>query len=758
MQRPFQKERCGGMRRLLWFTLGFLLSCIVGVYLFSFEIPVWFAAIPGVLTIGSLFFSYASVRRVGIVLLGLTIGILYLWGYSTLHLQPVKSYDGKRLFLEMEASDYSHINDYGNFVDCNVTLGEDRYSIRACYYENKDIKPGDEISGVFELRLTTPDGREPSEYHQGKGIFLLASAEGAVSVTHRSQIPEKYFAAVLRNVIKDLIDNVFPEDTRGFTRALLLGDSSQLTYEEDTAFKVSGIRHIIAVSGLHISILFSLTYVLALRRRVSTALLGIPVLIIFAAVAGFTPSVNRACIMQVLMILALLFDKDYDTWTALAFSVLIMLVVNPMAITSISFQLSIGCTVGIFLFGNRTSNYILRKMGSPKGYTKVARLKRWFAYSVGTSFGAMIFTIPLTVWYFGTMSLISIITNMLTMWVVSTIFSGIIIACVLAAIWPPLGMIVAQVISWLMRYVILTAKLLSAIPLSAVYSCSVYIILWIALCYVLFAAFLLLKRKRPVAMVSCAAIGLVVSLIASYMVPMRSELRVTVFDVGEGQSILLQSGNVNYLVDCGGDSVNAVSDLVAQNLLSQGIFKLDAVILTGYSDANAGAVDKLLYRVGVDVLYLPDIPDDTGNKELLAEKFKEKINWVQQDMCLKENGTVLSLLTTSNVNENEKESGLCVLFQAANCDILITGDRGARGEQALLESYNLPELELLVAGANGAASATSFELLNKTMPDTVVVSSGTRFNHPEEDVLVRLNLFGCRVFCTNESGTVIFGR
>jgi competence protein ComEC len=146
------------------------------------------------------------------------------------------------------------------------------------------------------------------------------------------------------------VESAFPADTAAFAKALLLGDSSGLNYELDTAFKLSGIRHIIAVSGLHVSILFSLMYILAGKRKVLTALLGIPVLFLFAAVAGFSPSIVRACVMQVLMIVAMLLDKEYDPPTALSFAVLLMLAVNPSAVTSVSLQLSVGCMMGIFMF------------------------------------------------------------------------------------------------------------------------------------------------------------------------------------------------------------------------------------------------------------------------------------------------------------------------------------------------------------------------------------------------------------------------
>ena len=93
---------------------------------------------------------------------------------------------------------------------------------------------------------------------------------------------------------------------------MLLGDSTALTHKENDVFKISGIRHIVAVSGLHISILFSLVYITFGKNRFLTAIIGIPALLLFAAMAGFTPSVIRACIMQILMILAMLINREYD--------------------------------------------------------------------------------------------------------------------------------------------------------------------------------------------------------------------------------------------------------------------------------------------------------------------------------------------------------------------------------------------------------------------------------------------------------------
>ena len=740
----------------MWFSIGFAASCVVAVYVLSGSILAWLALAFGLMAIAAMFLKSKVIKITGILLLGFSVGVFWMWGYDTLYLQPARQYDGESVVADIEVTDYSRETDYGATADGKILLDGKEYRVRVYLDEYEPINPGDRICGSYTLAMTTPNGEEESDYYQGKGIFLLASPDDDVSVETADKVPGKYFPAKLRKNITDLLNNIFPEDVLGFARALLFGDSSLLDYETDTAFQVSGIRHVIAVSGLHVSILFSLIYIVAFRRRLSTALLGIPALLLFAAVAGFTPSVNRACIMQVLMILALLLNQDYDPPTALAFAVLVLLAVNPMTITSVSFQLSVCCIIGIFMFSGRVSGYILNKFGHPTGSSIGAKIARGIASGAGVTLSAMVFTTPLVAWYFGTVSLVGVFTNILTLWAVTTIFYGIMLSCVLGWIWLPLGKMAAWIISWLIRYVLFVAKLLSSFPLAAVYTCSIYIVMWIAACYFLFAVFLLAKKKKPMVMLLMMALCLCVSLAAAYVEPRLDDMRVTVFDVGEGQSILLQSDGKYYLVDCGGTSGEETTDLVAQNLLSQGIMKLDGVILTHYDKDHSGGVLGLLSRIRTENLYLPDISDDGSVKEQLSCKYENIISWVSNERCIMGQESLLTMIPAPAESDAENESSLCVLFQAENYDILITGDRGSIGEKALLECFELPQLELLVAGHHGASDSTNFELLSKTMPAGVVISTGDRYGHPTEEVLHRLETFGCKVWRTDQDGTIIF--
>lgn len=741
------------MRWLMWFTVGFAAACAAGVYLGIGMV----LAVAVVIAIPLFFLQSRFAKIAAIVLLGLSVGSVWLWGHDSLYLQAAKEYDGQTVATEAVISDYSYQTDYGIAADADIRLSGKQFRVRIYISGAESLSPGDIVRGEFRIRLTTDDSIQGATYHQGDGVFLLAYMYDEVDVCPAETILPKYFPAVLRRSITDRIDSAFPQDTMAFARALLLGDSSRLTYKEDTAFKISGIRHVIAVSGLHVSIMLSFVFLLSGRRRMFTTLLGIPVLILFAAMAGFSPSVVRACIMQGLMLLALLFDKEYDPPTALAFAVLTMLAVNPLTITSVSFQLSVGCLIGIFLFYQRIYEYLCSKLGAVKGKSVKARLLRWLCASVSVTLSATVATTPLSAFYFGTISLSGVLTNLLTLWIVSFIFYGIIAVCALGAVFPTAAAFLAGLVSWPIRYVQFMADIMSSSAFSAVYTCSIYVVIWLVLCYCLLTVFFWSKKKRPALLLGCLLTGLVAALTLSWLEPQLDSYRVTVLDVGQGQSILIQGEGKSFLVDCGGDYDEMVADKVAATLLSQGITHLDGLILTHYDIDHAGGVAPLLTRIKADTLYLPDIPDDNHIRDTLEDKHGKQITWIREDTVL--SGEIMKLsIFPSKVTASDNENCQCVLFQTKNCDILITGDLSLTSEQALIERVSLPKLELLIAGHHGSASSTGFALLEATRPETVAVSVGKNnyHGHPSEEVLFRLRLFGCNVLRTDSDGDLIF--
>ncbi len=744
------------MRILMWFTIGFTAAMALGAYCLSGSFMLILALFALASGAALLFLRDRLCKISSIVLIGLAVGLVWSWGYDRIYLAPLSQYDSTSITGTVTVVDYSYDTKYGVAADGELELDGHTYKVRAYVTHSDPLAPGDQVSGEWELRLTTERSEQGATHHQGKGIYLLVYADKEFTVTAGERDHIRYLAAKLRQKITDLIDSAFPADTIAFARALLLGDTSELTYQEDTAFKISGIRHVVAVSGLHISILFSMILIFSGYRRYLTAFIGIPVLLLFAAVAGFTPSVVRACIMQILVILGLFFDREYDPPTALSFAVLVMLAVSPLTITSVSFQLSVGCLIGIFLFYQKLHDFFCRLVPKTKDPTWIGKVLRWTVTSISITLSAMVVTTPLSAFYFGTVSLVGVLTNLLTLWLVSFVFYGIVLVCLLGLVWSGAANVTAWIFAWPIRYIRWVAQLLSRLPLSALYTCSIYVVLWLAFCYVLLAIFILGRRKHPAIMAACLVVSLCLTIAASWVEPLLDSYRFTALDVGQGQCLIWQSAGKNYMVDCGGDTGEIAADQVAAYLLSQGITSLDGLILTHYDTDHTDGVELLMSRIQVKKLYLPDIPDDGECRIMLTQRYNDRIVWVAETMVLEHGDSKISLYSALGETANN-EGCLCVLFHKEKCDILITGDRSIAGERTLLATSDLPDVDVLVVGHHGSKYSTSLELLHTTKPEVAVisVSADNSHGHPSDEVINRLEMFGCSIWRTDMDRTII---
>lgn len=745
------------MRKLMWVTLGFVVATALCAYLWLIE-NLWIVAMVLLAAVPVVLLSARSpkwLRCAAVVCLGAAAGLLWFQLYAAVYLATVIQLDGKIVNMDITCSDYCYKTDYGSAVEGYVALEGKPVRVKA--YLDKELlaEPGDLLKGTFKFRITTPGGTEEVTAHRGKGIFLLAYQKEDVQIQKPEQTPRWTFSARLRRDLLNVLELHFPADTAGFTKALLLGDRTGIDYHTSTAFKLSGISHVIAVSGLHVTILFTLINALFLKRRWLVAVFGIPVLFLFAAAAGFSPSITRACIMQCLMIVATALDREYDGPTELAFSCLVMLLVNPLVITSVSFQLSVGCMIGIFLFSRRISEYLTGKY--LKKDTRFLKARRWMIGSVSITLSAMVFTIPLVAYYFGTISLVGILTNLLTLWIISFIFYGILLVCLLNMCLPAAATVAAWIIAWPIRYILAVSKILAAFPLSAVYISSGYIVLWLLFCYVLLVAFLLRKKKRTAFFVCCVICSLCISLSVSWLLPMRDGVCMTVLDAGQGQCILFRSEGRAYLVDCGGSNGEKLADSVAELLLSQGVFHLDGLILTHFDKDHSSGAEYLLSRVQTDALIVPVSHDKEEILDRLGPLVSQTVT-VKDHLMVTFGDSELSVFGPV-VMDSGNENSLAILFHRENCDILITGDRSALGERLLLRTVQLPDVDILVAGHHGSKNSSCQELLDAVKPEIVVISVGENsYGHPAKETLDRFAAIGAAVYRTDQQGTIVFRR
>lgn len=742
------------MRKLMWFVVGFAAMSAVSAYLLHGQ-SLLLAFLCIFLSLILHISSKEKHQKLKLVLIGATAALLWCFLFGNFYLKTVEKVDDTKATVSVQISDFSEATKHGTSVDGRVELEGKTYRIRLYSYEDISFVPGDTVHGEIELHYIA-GALDSDTYLSGEGIYLVGYLND-YTVNHAESIEFRHYPVYLRERILSLMNELFPEDTMPFAQALMLGQRSDLDYETNTVLSVSGIRHVVAVSGLHVSILCSLIILIFGYHRVITPVIGVSLLVIFAAVTGFTPSVVRSCLMYALMFGALAAQKEYDAPTSLAFAVLVMLIINPLSIMSVSLQLSVLCVVGILLFSGKIQKFILSEKCLGKASSKSIgdKLKRWIAASVSVTLSTMITTTPLCAIYFGTVSIIGVLTNLLTLWVITIVFCGVLAGIVLGAVYVPIGKGICWLVSWGIRYVLFVAKSLAALPFAAVYTESPYVVAWIVFGYLLLVAFVVGKKKHLWLTVTCVIISLILSVSLSWLEPHLENYRFTVLDVGQGQCILVQSSGRYYMIDCGGDSPVSTANLAAQTLLSQGITKLDGVILTHYDTDHAGGLENFLTRIPVETVYLPNYTDDTLLAGTLSER-AENICWISHGETVQiAQGEMTIFAGSERMSDNE--SSLCVLFQPENCVILICGDRGVAGERDLLQNAQLPKVDVLVVGHHGAKDSSSLELLHALQPKTAIISVGADnpYGHPSDDVLMRLELFSCNILRTDQDGTIM---
>lgn len=740
------------MRGLMWFSLGFAGACGVGAYLFRETGLLILAAVCFLLMVPLVILGRKEKRLLcaAAVMLGMAAGSGWFHGFDTGHIAPARAVDDLIMEIRLTADSYSWETDYGSAVDGSVELEDRSYQVRLYLNEVSEIEPGDVIVTEAKLRLTDEGGVNEPTFHRSNGILLLAYQRGEAAIT-KGIAGFSEFPGILRQRLKSLIDSCVPSDVSGFAKALLLGDKMGVDYARSVDFKVTGVSHVIAVSGLHVSILFSVVYLLAGKRRILTALIGIPTVLLFAAMVGFTPSVTRAAIMQILMMLALAVNREYDPPTALAFAVVSMLMWNPLEITSAGFQLSVASVAGIYLFNAPVRSWIAERI--PKG-------KLWdgFASAVSVTLSATLMTTPLVAHYYHTISLIGVAANLLIVPVISVIFYGAMLVCLAGWFSAAAGSIAGWLVAWPIRYTYAVAGILADVPLAAVYTRSIYVLIWLIFAYVLIVWVIVSKRRRPLIVTCIGAIGLCMALMASYAEPLLYDYRVTVLPVGQGQCILLQSRGRTFMVDCGGDYDQDAGECAAETLLSHGIRRIDGLILTHYDRDHVGGVEYLAQRIDVGAVFLPQASDSDGRMETMLASIPEAERiWVTEDMTISTDTINLTIFAPEGGTFGN-ESCAAVLFQSEKCDTLITGDLSAFRERQLLRRVEIPDLEVLIVGHHGSQNSTSAELLAATRPDVAIISVGedNSYGHPAQETLDRLEEAGCEIYRTDLHGEIIY--
>lgn len=745
-------------------TVGF--SFAAGLFLTLLPWDGWQLYAAGALALASLLWALLGrgtphLRRVLLVLLPLMVSLLYFSAYRALVRQPVQALCGGEHDFSAAVCDWPEATEHGAKVTIRLRglLGA-----KAVYYGDDDLlslRPGDALSGTAWWNDVAAIGDGDLRQFSSRGVYALLYDRDTLTVQPAPDMPlgyaPQYAAKALRDKLAQLWDD---PSVLGFLTAELTGDKSLLPESDYVAMQETGLAHIFAVSGLHCAFLVTLLSLLIppTHRRTLCAVAS-AVLVFYMLLTGLSPSVARACVMQLFLLSAPLFRRGSDPLTSLAAALTVILLVNPYAVGSVSLQLSFAATLGMVLLSGRLYKSFT---GWYRGRNRAVRVALSFlAANLAATLGALVFTAPLTAYYFNLLSLVAPLAGLLAVPAAGYAFMSAFVSALLGLVWTPLGHLAGYVPLLLVKYILWVAHLLLAVPYHAVYFTNVYLRVWLLYVYAAFLGCAVTPDgKRKYALASALT---VLTLAACLWLNSRWQqygaFRAAVLDVGQGESVALCSGSEAALVDCGSsNSYVDAGSVAADALQSAGIRRLSAVIVTHYHADHTNGLTEVLTRLPVDTLYLPDIEDEYGVRDRLISLAAHQgadVVFVTEPTRIALGEVVLTvyppLLTTGDLNEQ----GLTALATAGDFDLLITGDMAGQTEQLLAQTFPLPDVEVLVVSHHGSRYSSDESFLRAITPDNAVISVGdNRYGHPAEETLRRLQAVGATVWRTDQQGSI----
>ncbi len=305
-------------------------------------------------------------RIVPVLLITAAVAFFSFFCYSYVYIAPTEEIKGRdaqvtavlcdipyeqngRYYYKLETSEISIANTLQN-----TTI---LVSSKTAY----DIDLYDEITA--EIRFFDDADGISNDYYISKKVMLRGTIDNysEVIISEKEEKPLYYYALLLRQKVMNTIDELLPENEASFIKALILGDKTGISYQDRETFISSGISHIISVSGLHLSVItqfFMMFLCFVTRRKRLSSLLCTFFIFIFMAEVGFSPSVFRAGIMQIIFLIGQGIIRRADSLSSLGASSILICFLNPYAAADVGFLLSFCATLGIILCNEKMNIYI----------------------------------------------------------------------------------------------------------------------------------------------------------------------------------------------------------------------------------------------------------------------------------------------------------------------------------------------------------------------------------------------------------------
>ena len=637
-------------------------------------------------------------------------------------------------------------------------------------YDN--LKPGNKVNlnGTFYKgrEKRNPGEFDYSNYLHSKGItgIIFIDTISCVRVVQNDISAVKNIIHQARKSIDGQIRKYHSAETASLLRGLLLADRREIDYETKNQFVNAGVIHVLAVSGLHVGYIVLIFFLVFGRFSLFLrSILTVIGLLCFMLITGVPPSVFRATLMAVILIVSFLLNRSTNLINSIAIAAIIILTVDPNEIYNPGFQLSFTAVLSIAIIYPIIEQFISKLKIENKAF-------RYVLLFIAFSFSAQVGTFPLTLFYFNKFSVIALLTNLLVIPTIGAIIAVALFTLVISAVLPFVAVYYASANDLITNFILDVIRSSGGLRFSHVnvnqYSVAdVFIFyLFVTVFLTVFFRFNRLIPKLILSILLVINIYLYTSLDDEELLP-KNELSIFMIDIGQGDSYLIKFPNgKTALIDAGNAAFyfDNGERVIIPLLNYLGIEKIDYAFVSHIdSDHHAGFV-SLILEGKIKTVYKPAL-DTSLSKDKRFEKFLNEF-----DLPVKYYGT--ETLKIGNVNlyflnynkfinsrelETNNRSGV-IKLNYGNTSFLFTGDLEKSAENEYSKRYkHFLDSDVLKVSHHGSKTSTSYEFLNFVTPEISLISSGINnsFGHPAEEVLRRLNRFKSKILRTDLNGAVL---
>ena len=766
-----------------------LLACqfLLGILCCSNRLPV--CIIPAVLLI-----IYAApwkeqgIRR---VLFAAGLPLFFLLGWFATYRELTfrqqymqKIWDGQNVVLagKIERIEEKSKWDYYYLTDCTIRLSEkhmhcndviayvsdDTYSIGQILVIEGTISYFDQAvnEGMFDAR----------RFYQSQKIDFGIRADKVKAVHGK---PDRYRCALrnLKSRMEAVLKHSIEDD--GVLSAMLLGEKNGLDAEIKTLYQRAGISHILAISGLHVSLLGMGLYRLLRKKFHGTYPLSIGLtasfMVSYAVLSGNGVSVRRAVGMLLIYLLADLTGHAYDLLSALSAMILVLLWENPFLTGYSGFLFSVAAVFGIGIVSNILAEKDRQEdMGQDdwrEGKSKKKEKSRKNRDGIWISLGIQLFTLPLVTACYYELPVYAMAVNAIVLLFVSWLLGISAVGTVLGLFILPLGKLLLAPCGWILSlYRFLCEKILS-IPgaqyISGKPENAQIIGYYCLLTVVLFLAWKALRQSRrqekPIRKGMCAVLlsGIVLS-IGILLFPAKTQMEIDMLDVGQGDGIYLCTGDgVSMFIDGGSSDVKNVGTYrILPFLKAKGVKEISYWFVS-HTDADhiSGVKEVLTLGFPVQHLILAESArekDGTKKLEELARKSGTKVHYMKTGDTCHSGQAVLTCLYPDAGADREDMNDLCLvlLYEERGLKALFGGDIPAEVEESLVAENKLTTVHFYKADHHGSNNSSCEVFMETISPEISAVSAGkdNRYGHPGKYAVERIKDSGSRFYCTMDGG------